>query len=192
MSLLVACDHSRNKTARNENGTGKVETRKFNTKTGKLFEVHIDRSLSASLNEVKVITKKYDTVNDTFNLGSIDPVKNIFLADLDSNGFEELYLETRSVGSGSYSNLYGWASNKDKSVSPVYIPAISKKEQEEGELFNGFMGHNTFKIENKKLVNEFPVFLEGDTNANATGGTRKVVYELIAGEAGWQLVPNKD
>jgi hypothetical protein len=49
------------------------------------------------------------------------------------------------------------------------------------------MGHDTFKIENQKLVRIFPIYNEGDTNQNPTGGTRKLIYGLYSGEAMWQL-----
>ena len=35
------------------------------------------------------------------------------------------------------------------------------------------------------------VYLQGDTNAAPTGGTCQVQYQLKAGEARWQLVPDK-
>ena len=53
------------------------------------------------------------------------------------------------------------------------------------------MGHNKFSLEDGKLVNSFPVYLENDSNANPTGGKRKILYRLIAGEAGWILKPEK-
>lgn len=60
---------------------------------------------------------------------------------------------------------------------------------EKGELFEGFMGHNQFSIEDNNLINSFPIYLEGDTNSNPQGGQRKVEYQLVAGEAGWILNP---
>ena len=55
------------------------------------------------------------------------------------------------------------------------------------ENFKGYMGHDTFKIENRKLVRLFPVYNQGDTNEKPTGGRRKLVYGLVPGEAGWLL-----
>jgi hypothetical protein len=50
-----------------------------------------------------------------------------------------------------------------------------------------YMGHDTFTIEDRKLVRVFPVYNQGDTNEKPTGGRRKLVYGLVPGEAGWQL-----
>jgi len=118
-------------------------------------------------------------------------VEKVFLADLDGNGFDEIYLLTRRAGSGSYSSMYGVASNKDKSATLIYVPEISEKQMGRGGLFEGFMGHNKFSVEDGKLINTFPVYLENDSNTNPTGGKRKVLYQLILGEAGWILKPDK-
>ena len=63
--------------------------------------------------------------------------------------------------------------------------------QERDENFEGYMGHDTFKMEDQKLVRIFPIYNEGDTNQNPTGGTRKLVYGLYPGEAMWQLKGDK-
>ncbi|WP_346859345.1 hypothetical protein [uncultured Draconibacterium sp.] len=187
--LFSACTGTSKKTEKSENRSTTIDSRKFETKSGKLFVVHIDHSFGVSLNEVRIETINFAAANEVYKLGTIDPVERIFLADIDNNGFEELYLVTRSGGSGSYSTIYGIASNKDKSATPIYVPPISEKQQQAGELFEGFLGHNKFSIENGRLVNEFPVYVEGDTNAKATGGLRKIKYKLVTGEAGWILNP---
>lgn len=190
--LIGACTQPKqNKTAQLETSST-LQTKAYTTQSGKVFEVEVDTSMGASINKVKVITGKFENANDTFLLGAIDPLEKVFLADLDGNGFEELYLVTRSAGSGSYATLYGFASNRDKSVSAVYVQQVTEAQLEKGELFEGFRGHNTISLEDGKLVSEFPVYRESDTNANPSGGSKKVTYQLVAGEAGWQLVPGAD
>jgi hypothetical protein len=112
-----------------------------------------------------------------------DPISDAFTADLDGNGFEEIYIVTTAAGSGSYGTILGFASNKDKSLSMIHFPEVREGDAN----FEGYMGHDTFTIEGRKLVRIFPVYQEGDTNANPTGGRRKLVYGLVPGEAGWQL-----
>jgi hypothetical protein len=41
------------------------------------------------------------------------------------------------------------------------------------------------------LVRRFPVYRDGDTNAQPNGETRQVQYKLKAGEAGWVLRPDR-
>ena len=88
-----------------------------------------------------------------------------------------------AAGSGGYGTVLGFASNKDRSMSMIHFPEIRKGD----ENFEGYMGHDTFGIEGRKLVRIFPVYNRGDTNVNPTGGRRKLFYGLYPGEAMWQL-----
>lgn len=190
--LSTACQNSQTKTndSLKLNQTQQSSS-EYKTKSGKLFVVHFDHSMGASICDVIVETLGFSSNNTRHKLGVIDKVEKIFLADLDNNGFEEIYIVTRSAGSGSYSAIYGIASNKDKSATPVYIRPISENQKEKGRMFEGFMGHNQFLHKHNKLINSFPVYLDGDSNAKPTGGQRKIQYQLKAGEAGWIVEPAK-
>jgi hypothetical protein len=159
------------------------------TASGKEFTLIEDKSLGASLSIVTIKMAKFTEVNRSFAPDTIDPVEKVFLADLDQNGYEELYFTTRGAGSGSISTIYGFASNRDKSVSQVYVPEISGTQREPGGFYDGFMGHNSFSMEDGILVNTFPVYLEGDKNSSPSGEKRSVSYALKAGEASWILEP---
>lgn len=114
-----------------------------------------------------------------------DPLDNTFMADIDKNGFEELYLITRSAGSGSYAQIYGFASNNDKSISPIYVPELS--DDDFVKLFQGYMGHDKFYIEDSKLLREYPIYKKEDTQNMPTGGNKTLEYQLKMGEASWEL-----
>ncbi len=189
--VSIACNRPSKPVENSTKGEGKLIVKEFKTQSGKVFVVEVDHSAGASICTITISPQKFTAVNNVHRIENTDPLKDIFLADLDNNGFEEIYLVTQSAGSGSYASIYGLASNKDKSATPVYVRPISEKQKEKGGLFEGFMGHNSFKVEEGKLFNSFPVFKEGDSNANATGGTRTVEYQLIAGEAGWILEVQK-
>jgi hypothetical protein len=152
------------------------------TKTGKAIIVSETHPVGQSLSTIEITTRgfehEYQEVYPDRN-----PISDVFVADLDGNGFDEIYIVTRSAGSGSYGAVLGFASNKDKSLSMINFPEIKERD----ENLEGYMGHDTFKIEDQKLVRIFPIYNEGDTNRNPTGGTRKLVYGLYPGEAMWQL-----
>jgi hypothetical protein len=59
--------------------------------------------------------------------------------------------------------------------------------EEGNDIFDGYMGHDSFQIESQKLLRTFPVYKPSDTNQKATGGTRRIFYSLKPGEAMWQL-----
>ena len=175
---LMACAH--------DNRTSSDAAKEYRTKTGKTIVVSETHLVGRSLSTIEINTKDFD-----YNYHEIyedrDPVSDVFVADLDGNGFDEIYIITTSVGSGSYGTVLGFASNKDKSLSMINFPEIQTGD----ENFKGYMGHDTFKIEDQKLVRIFPIYNKGDTNENPTGGRRKLVYGLVPGEAMWQLKVEK-
>ncbi len=107
------------------------------------------------------------------------------VADLNADGFPELYIFTQSAGSGSYGNIFGYGSNKNKSVSEIFLPELK------GADAKGYMGHDQFAIVELNIARRFPIYKPGDTNAVATGGTKQITYRLKPGEAGWVLRPVK-
>jgi hypothetical protein len=161
-------------------------SKEYKTKTGKTIIISVTHPIGQSLSTIQISTKDFEH-NYPEIYGDRDPISDVFLSDLDGNGFDEIYIITTSVGSGSYGTVLGFASNKDKSLSMINFPEI----QEGDENFEGYLGHDTFKIENQKLVRFFPIYNKGDTNQNPTGGTRKLVYGLYLGEAMWQLKVEK-
>ena len=156
--------------------------KEYKTKTGKTIIISVTHPVGQSLSTIEISTKDFEH-NYPEIYEDRDPISDVFIDDLDGNGFDEIYIITTSVGSGSYGTVLGFASNKDRSLSMINFPEI----QEGDENFEGFMGHDTFKIENQKLVRIFPIYSEGAPNQNPTGRTRKLVYGLYQGEAMWQL-----
>ncbi len=47
----------------------------------------------------------------------------------------------------------------------------------------GYMGHDEFAIIETSLARRFPIYKDGDTNNDPTGGTRQIEYKLKDGEA---------
>lgn len=105
------------------------------------------------------------------------------LADLDSNGWPEVYVYSSSAGSGSYGALTAFAINKGKSATPIHLPSIDTNP----EASEGYQGHDEFRVVENRLVRRYPVYKNTDTNAQPSGGTRQLQYRLAAGEASWQL-----
>lgn len=105
------------------------------------------------------------------------------LADLDSNGWPELYVYARSAGSGSYGSLTALAINGGKSATPIYLPPIDS----DSAASEGYQGHDEFRVAENRLVRRYPVYKSTDTNAQPSGGTRQLQYRLVAGEGGWIL-----
>lgn len=159
-----------------------AKAREYLTRSGKSLLIEERHPVGQSLSDISITSTGF-----AHNLSEVfkdrDPIKSVHVADLDDNGFDEFYIITGSSGSGSYGDVIGFASNRDKSLSMIYFPEIREGDR----LFAGYMGHDDFSIADNKLVRSFPVYRPSDTNNNPTGGTRRLTYELFTGEAGWQL-----
>ena len=132
------------------------------------------------INTLKIFTfgLQEQEYNETFNIDG-EEVTNAEVEDLNSDGSPELLVFTRSVGSGSYGNVYAFSVNKKKSMSEVYFQPTA----ENSEINKGYMGHDEFSLVENTLGQRFPIYNEGDINAEPTGGTRQVSYKLVEGEA---------
>ena len=161
--------------------------REFKTATGVVFVVEETHPNSASLSTIRVTSRGLKEAETDMSYTDVDPVKDIFLADINNDGFDELYIITEVAGSGGYAGIIALSSNNDKSTSTITVPELVEDDMKAGKLFEGYQGHDKIYVENKQLVREFPVYKAGDNNATPSGGTRKVVYSLTKGEASWML-----
>ena len=106
-------------------------------------------------------------------------VVNAQIGDLNIDSYPELFVYLTSDGSGSYGKLIGYSVNNGKSVSQVYLPDISEND----EVSKGYMGHDEMAIVENTFCQRFPIYKEGDSNANPTGGIRQIQYKLVDGES---------
>jgi hypothetical protein len=92
-------------------------------------------------------------------------ITNVEVEDLNADGYPEIYVYVNSAGSGSYGSLIAYASNRNRSLSEIYLPSL-----EDGpDASKGYMGHDTFAVGEGALLRRFPVYREGDTNAEPSG-----------------------
>ena len=137
----------------------------------------------SSLNSLKITPIGLEIDNTPVELELDGTAYLAELADLDSNGWPELYVYSSSAGSGSYGSLTAFAVNGGKSATPIHLPSINS----DPAANEGYQGHDEFRVVESRLVRRYPVYINTDTNAEPSGGTRQLQYRLVAGEAGWQL-----
>lgn len=114
-------------------------------------------------------------------------VVNAEIGDLNIDSYPEVFVYLSSDGSGSYGKLIGYSVNNGKSVSQVYLPEVS----ENTEVNKGYMGHDEMAIVENTFCQRFPIYKDGDSNANPTGGIRQIQYKLVDGESGRILKVDK-
>lgn len=137
----------------------------------------------SSINEVVVRADTSEGSLGQMQVEADGAITNVEIEDLNADGYPEIYVYVNSAGSGSYGSLIAYASNRNKSLSEIYLPSI----EDDSEILQGYMGHDEFLVAEATFVRRFPVYLDGDDNAEPTGGTRQIQYKLEAGEAGWVL-----
>lgn len=138
---------------------------------------------SGSINSAAIFVRTTGRILLDTEVMADGQVTGVELADLDANGYPELYVYVTSVGSGSYGSLMAFASNRNVSMTPIHLVALPP----ESPALAGYLGHDRFRVADQVLERSFPVYLAGDTNANPTGGSRRLRYELVQGEASWLL-----
>ena len=145
---------------------------------GITFDVHA--SQQGSMN-ILIIQPSGLEIDNRPQLHEIDGnVSKAEIEDLNSDGSPEVLVYITSAGSGSYGSVIGYSVNDRKSMSQIYFPPIS----ENPEISDGYMGHDQFAIIETTFAQRFPVYKEGDSNNDPTGGMRQVQYKLVDGEAG--------
>lgn len=152
---------------------------------GVSFTVTCDND--SSFNQLSIVPAGLLIDNQAITQSVDGQVVGAEVADLDANGSPELYVYVRSVGSGSYGSLAAYAANNRKSLSAIVLPAVVENQK----LAKGYMGHDEFAVAENRLVQRFPIYLDSDTNARPTGGTRQIQYKLVPGEAGWLLAVDR-
>ena len=142
---------------------------------------------SGSLRQLVIQPKGFEETNKNIELEIDGKVTDALVADLNADGFPELLIFTQSAGSGSYGNIVAFSANGVKSMSRVNFPPAN----ENPKLNKGYMGHDTFLINESALIQEFPIYKEGDSNSNPSGGVHRIQYKLVNGEASRILVADK-
>ena len=147
------------------------------------FSFAIEATNEGSINQLKITPKGLTEDNKPAESEIEGMVSGAEIGDLDGDGFPEVYVYVTSAGSGSYGSLVAYAVNNGKSMTPVYLPPIA----DDAKASKGYLGHDEFAVLEGVLGRRFPIYNEGDTNADPSGKTRQLQYKLVPGEAGWVL-----
>jgi len=131
-----------------------------------------DSKLGVSLSDVEIQIKTGSGKLIKKQINECDPVKNIWITDLDHNAKPEIILCSVCAGSGAYGDviIYQWDGHNLNTLNlPVLTGSADGKD---------YMGHDRFWIENNCLIREFVLYHKDDANADATNGQRRITYTL--------------
>ena len=171
--------------------TTKAANNKLLTKTGKTITINEANPNGQSLSSISIIPFGFAT-NTPITLET-NKLTDFFLTDMNGDSFDELVLISTAQGSGSYGEATIYTTAKDQELIPVNVPKITEEDTKQGGLFEGYMGHDYFRvIEGGALVREFPTFTATDTNSNPTGPTKKITYILTEKNGTYSVTFSKD
>jgi len=167
-------------------------SQRLKTATGKEWVVHQTPMLDSSIVNVRVVANGFPGDSLLFDFGEIDPVIGLHTEDLDLDGFQELYIVTQSAGLEHYGTIYGLYPDQDQSVTVISYEGATPYTMKEAEPYAGYRGQDQFRFEKGLLTNVVPVYRAEDTDAQPTGGTRTIRYELVKDPVAVQLRPVRE
>lgn len=145
---------------------------------GRVYTVVESHPVGASLSDLRVRLEIPGSLPREVSLRDRDPLTDTFAGDLDGNGEPELYLVTRSAGSGSYGGIIAVLPGAGGALVAVEPPVLTESDLAPGQPFEGYAGHDRWSAAGNRLWREFPVYRAGDGNAVPGGGARRIGYSL--------------
>jgi len=127
---------------------------------------------------VEVRVEGCDGCTDKCNFEVWGRVIDSWVADLDADGKPEVVVVSQSFGTGVYGEVRV-VTMAATGLSVVNFPS------EAGDSEIGYMGHDNFSRDGRRIVRTFPIYAANDPNCCPTGGSRKIIYEFN----GKKLVP---
>ncbi len=115
--------------------------------------------------------------------GVAGDVVDAMAADINGDGYPEIYYVVFTEAKEL--NLFGYGSEQNKRLTPVYMPDIG----EDKKFGKGHRNNDEYTIDGTRLKRSFPIYNEKDPMSSPSGGKRMVSYRLIPGKNGWILKP---
>lgn len=132
-------------------------------------------------NRVRVTPRGLVAVNTPLERDEPGRVVNAEFVDLDGDGAPELFVMLRGDGPRAPGLLLAVATNRQRSLSDITLPELTPEQA------RGWRGGDEFATVEKRLVQRFRVYRDGDADGAPSGGWRQLQYRLVPGEASWEL-----
>ncbi len=132
-------------------------------------------------NSITLTTKGLQRENLPIKENIDGKVTGAEIADLNGEGFPEVYIYINANDANAKGILLAYASNKNISITPIHLPAIT----DDPKMALGYMGHDEFAVVENALERRFRI--DGKVSKDKYS-YRQIQYKLKAGEAKWLLV----
>ena len=149
-------------------------------KIGKAGYRVICNNKNADKNELNVKPVGFDNTAREMAFFVKGRVKRIEIEDLNNDGFPDLLVYLYTGENGIFGTVYAFMSEENKSCLPVPLPDVML----DGKLKDGYKGHDEFSLLEGSLMQQFPLYKEGDEPDKPTGGRRVIQYRVVKGDGG--------
>ena len=148
------------------------------------YGVYISTTGKGSIKELTILPFARLDKNKKVTLDIDGAVVDAEINDLDFDGFPEILIFTSSAGSGSYGDVIAYSVDAKSNMNLIDFPSVSSSKK----ASLGYMGHDTFAIEHKALIQRFKTYNKTDSNSKPTGNWRQIRYKLLASEASKKFI----
>jgi hypothetical protein len=162
----------------------KSPQKEYFLKNGKSFTI-LQSYESDYLVNVRVVGKGFPGSSDTILFDEIELIDTVMIADINIDGFEELYIFTRGFSPGAYDHVFGVTSDEDKSYTEINFYSVKPSEVAEQGFLNGWQGQDVYALENNSIKRTFPIYNAGDFYNSPSRGYRTLYYTIEKTEAGY-------
>jgi hypothetical protein len=135
--------------------------------------------------DVHVFGKGFSGSSDTIFFEEIENIDTVIIADINNDGYEELYIFTRGFFPGAYDHVFGITSDEDKSYKEINFSDVKPSDVIAGGVFDGYQGQDVYTLENNLIKRTFPVYNAGDFYNSPSRGYRTLYYTLEKTDSGY-------
>jgi hypothetical protein len=166
------------------NGSYDLSTKEYKLKSGKSFFLIQERESDYLVNAF-VVGNGFAESRDTILFDEIELIEAVVTADIDNDGYEELYIFTKGFSPGAYDHVFGVTSVEDKSYEIINFKILKPSDVDEGGVFQGYQGQDVYTFENNSIRRTFPVYKAGDFYNHPSEGYRTLYYTLGKSDSGY-------
>lgn len=142
-------------------------------------------SPNVDINTLVIFSKGLEVRNDTFQIEIEGIVNKAEIADINQDGYPEVYVFTQQKEAEEKGNVYVFTSYRNRSYGQAFL-----REQPRANNLNAeAITTDKYDLENDQLVRKIGNSSEGDQVNNNQRQT--IIYTLKAGEASYQLLPQQ-
>jgi hypothetical protein len=145
---------------------------------------HVTSPNKAAGNTVRIVPAGLQADNSPIEMDITGFVTGAEVADINADRSPEIYIYVLEPGVEKRMSLLAFSANKKKSLSAIYLPALSETKGAE----KGYCGSDDMAPVEGTFIRRFPLC---GKDKQPTGKTRQIQYKLKPGEAGWQLKLDK-